>query len=104
MGHVITLKDGENVIVGNDENFLDSKYFEVIEETLGYEFRREFVDAMENYYFIDEDEYVTMSAYRNLNDDFEELENDYNALSDKYDKLLEELNSLQTSYEPITPF
>ena len=91
MGHVITLKDGENVIVGNDENFLDSKYFEVIEETLGYEFRKEFVDAMENYYFIDEDDYVTVSEYRNLNDEYEELKDDYNALSDKYDKLLEEL-------------
>lgn len=104
MGHVITLKNGENVIVGNDEDFLDSKYFEVIEETLGYEFRREFVEDMENYYSIDEDEYITMSAYRNLNDDYEELQYDYDKLSYKYDKLLEELNSLRASYEPITPF
>jgi hypothetical protein len=104
MGHVITLSNGENVIVGNDENFLDSKYFEVIEETLGYEFRREFIDAMENYYSIDEDDYVTMSTYRNLNDDYEELQYDYDKLSYKYDRLLEELNSLRASYEPITPF
>lgn len=104
MGHCITLKNGENVIVGNDDDFLDSKYFEVIEETLGYEFRREFVDAMENYYSIDEDEYVAISEYRNLDDDYEELQCDYNVLSDKYDKLLKELNSVQASYEPITPF
>lgn len=104
MGHCITLKNGENVIVGNDDDFLDSKYFEVIEETLGYEFRREFVDVMENYYSINEDEYVTMSEYRYLNNDYEELQYDYNALSDKYDKLLKELNSLQASYEPTTPF